>query len=623
MYLRKLSIEGYKNFSQPFNIDFPQRLSVLVGENGTGKTAVVDAIRLILIQDDFDRAPISDTDFYRPFTKDKERAKSLRIKGIFQGLSEDEKVAFLPWTDLEGKATLTLLVENKQNTKGYYKRELWGGASRSSMFERELFDRIDCVYLPPLRDAEVKLREGRSSRLSRLLKNLEREALKKAEEKKEDHSLVKSAKDLNKELANQKCIQEASEKIRKRLRDAIGNVFGQDSQIQFSETSFNRIVESLRLFFFPELDSNPSEDMWRSLEENSLGYNNLLYLATVLAELSEAEKSIHYKIILIEEPEAHLHPQLQIRLLTYLQTIQDFQIIITTHSTVLAASAPLNSLIHLSRHRKEKGIYEYKVVSLQSCKLLDESEKFISRWLDVTKSNLLFAKGVILVEGIAEAMLLPELAKKILADYNAKQRDETRKLPVSLEDAGVSVINMNGIYFYHFTQLFCNIDGTESKDNKIPIRCSGMTDNDPPKESKPTQCVKGDNPALQLIEKVNLSEHARLYANMLKTFEYDLAMEAANNMNLMLDVLIELWPAGNGAVKNDLRKLKQTKCENETRMADAAFELLKRIEDSKIGKGLFAQVLADKLQNSMDAFIVPQYIKKAVIWACGGNPDEP
>lgn len=624
MYLRKLSIEGYRNFSRLFNIKFTKGLNVLVGENGTGKSAIVDAVRAILIQDDIDRVSISENDFYRPFTKNKERAKSLRIKAIFKGLSKDEEVAFLPWTDLDGRATLTLFIENKQNTKGRYKRELWGGASRASMFERELFDYIDCIYLPPLRDAEAKLREGRFSILARLLKNLEREALNEANKKKEDHSLVKSVKNLNRELVEQSCIKEANRRIRERLRDALGTVFGQDSQIQFSETSFSRIVESLRLFFFPELNQNPSEEMWRSLEENSLGYNNLLYLATILAELTEVENSVNYRVILIEEPEAHLHPQLQIRLLKYLRNIENIQIIITTHSTVLASSAPLKSLIHLSKRTHDEGIYEYKVVPLKSCKLRRSSRKFIERWLDVTKSNLLFAKGVILVEGIAETMLLPVLAKIVLADYNAKKGNIKKKLPDTLEDAGISVINMNGIYFEHFMQLFCNIGGDDNAGKKIPIRCSGITDNDPKEDKMPTKHVNGNNPALRLIEDVNKSKYAKLYPNNLKTFEYDLAMEN-DNLNVMLKTISELWPKTTGSCREKIDswiEINWAKENDKIKRAKVAYGLLTIIEKSKIGKGLFAQVLADKLQSLNGEFAVPKYIKKAIIWACGETPDD-
>lgn len=101
--------------------------------------------------------------------------------------------------------------------------------------------------------------------------------------------------------------------------------------------------ESLNLFnyySFPNSTSEPSIDLFRSLSENSLGYNNLIYIATILAEFEGLkDKYTTPRILLIEELEAHLHPQLQIKLLKFLQEQaekNDIQVIITTHSVSLA-----------------------------------------------------------------------------------------------------------------------------------------------------------------------------------------------------------------------------------------------------------------------------------------------
>ena len=639
MYLRKLKAQGFRCFDSSFEIEFTDGLNVIVGENGAGKTAIISSIRQLFQDSESGRYSISSDDFFSPFITGGKAALSFSICAEFDGLDVEDKVAFLPWVGASNTALLTLQAENKE-IRGRFKKIIWGGNSKSSQFDPELIDLIQCIYLPPLRGAESKLSNGRQSRLSKLLKALNRKQLKQCREDDTLHPLEEKLKDFNTSLATDDnlSIKKANELITANLTKAIGYHFGQKTSIQFAESDFTKIAESLTLLFFPDLSAD-SQELFRGLSQNSLGYNNLLYIASILAELTlddEDDEQPLFKLLLIEEPEAHLHPQLQIRLLNHLKSVSEenknVQVIVTTHSTVLASSVELESIIHLSKSQAPVA------TPLRTCGLHSTSSQFINRWLDVTKSNLLFAGGVILVEGIAEQMIIPTLAEIVLKD----QKDGYK----SLEDLGISTINLNGIYFKHFMQLYCNIKTTDDPKEKdvgqnIPVRCAGLTDLDPPKKLKKEipdpenagetkevsedfipyegNMKNGTNHALKLVDSISKSTDARLFVSKYKTLEYDLAMEG-NNAALMSGIIASLWPKPkeneSPVIKEftAMSKIDWTE-KSPKEVAEAAHKILKRIDDDNIGKGMFAQVMTDKIQSEGFIFTVPEYIKNAILWA--------
>lgn len=357
-----------------------------------------------------------------------------------------------------------------------------------------------------------------------------------------------------------------------------------------------------------------------------------MYIATVFAELEALNNNL-FTVLLIEEPEAHLHPQIQSKLIKYLQKLsidkENLQIILTTHSAVLASSVSVDTIIHISG--KETGIIVKKLLDF---KLDDSIKNYLNRWLDITKSTLLFSKGVIFVEGICEAMLLPAFAPLVLSEYN---KEHQKKLPTTLEEAGITVVNVNGINFKYFYPLFCDSFWNEER---LPIWCSGITDRDPlpdiqkdddgriiKKEEK--YPIKGEkvvegNEAIKLAEDINTTQRARLFVSPLKTFEYDLAM--SGNFSIMAEVLEEKWPKDGGekGVKNQCKQIREKlNVYNDTDMEemreDARF-IYKHIDCDEMSKGIFSQALLEKIEDKK-TLVVPEYIKNAIIWACGGNGD--
>lgn len=599
MYISSISFKGYKNSKETSLIHLNKGLNVLLGENGSGKTTVINALRLLLRESEA-VYNFSGDDLYWSLDK-KFHADETEIDATFSELTEDEKIVFMTWCDADFNARLHLKTSENKSRPDSYKRKYWGGRAEMGAFEEDTFDKIECVYLPPLRDAEVKLSSGRRSRLAYVLKRQYAAA--------ESEALENKVKEFNTGIAvGESKIKDARDKINKKIEQSLGAKLGQSVNLQFSETSFNRIIENIRMVFFPHAGES-SVEKFRDLATNSLGYNNLLYIATVFSELDLLKEKDGFTAILIEEPEAHLHPQLQVKFIKYIQELSESspnaQIIITTHSPVLASSVKLDKLIHI-----KDGNGNISAATLSRKNFGDGiSKDYVERWLDVTKSTMLFSRGVILVEGIAESLIVPEIAENVLSEYNKAHPEE--KAANSLEEAGVSIININGINFRNFMKLFGNFDN--SSGDCIPILCAGVTDCDPGSDIFPKKAgeYESKNPIRKYIAEINATDSLRLYVSPLKTFEYDMAIQ---NIVLCASALKEVLKNETGDIAAEIDGIiaRHTDAVVENCLADDARTVYERIE--KVGKGIYAYALASKIDES---FVVPDYIRQAVLWVCG------
>ncbi|EDP16014.1 MULTISPECIES: ATP-dependent nuclease [Enterocloster] len=415
-------------------------LNVLIGENDTGKTAIIDAIKFVLGTRSHDTLQIKECDFYEDLKG--ERSELLKIECVFQELSDDEAGNFLEWLTFDGdKAELSVRMIARRRDNRIMNSITAGMPELDTRFDA--IELLRVTYLKPLRDAENELKHGYHSRLAQILLN---------------HPLFTKEKDLHVleryfGIANQK-IEEyfKKEKLEK------DEIFGIEDGEKGAKEITGKLEATLREFMGNNYDSHGYEPIISAsrneltsilrrlsliIAQNQVGLGSLNQLFIAL-ELLLFDIENRFNIALIEEIEAHLHPQAQLRLIAYLQNKNDndnsnkkLQCIITTHSITLASKIKISNLIYCKNN---------KAYMLDSAHTALESGdyKYLERFLDSTKANLFFAKGVIFVEGDAENILMPVIAKII---------------GMPLEKYGVSIVNVGSLAFLRYANIFKRKNG--------------------------------------------------------------------------------------------------------------------------------------------------------------------
>lgn len=586
MYLSELKIWNFRKFGSKIkedcteepglSLNFNKGLNLLVGENDSGKTAIIDAIKLVLLTQSYDYTKLEYEDFYIPPDKSEEvdRSKSLKIACIFRGFADEEAKHFLDWLgfeEYEGKNQCFLKVflrGERKERKIFY--DIKAGPDEDGIqLEGESRNLLRVTYLKPLRDAESELIPGRRSRLAQILDSHETFRLKD-----KDHYLLKTIKTANKAIENYfkglhtDCTTQLEDQAGKNLLDNINT---------YLEELFTEKEKNKKAYFSmsPSELKHVLEKLILELSEtkSGLGSYNRLYIATELL-LLKRDNYTGLKLALIEELEAHLHPQAQLRQIEYLQNISEnsgVQLILTSHSPNLASKVKLENLILCKNNNA------FPMGSLFT-ELENGDYLFLQRFLDVTKANLFFAQGVILVEGDAENILIPTIAEVI---------------GKPLSKYGVSVVNVNSTAFLRYSRIFKRKIQNEGT---VGIPVAVVIDNDIPPDSD----LKAD----QINEKRRLKE-TKYDGQGVKTFispnwtlEYDISLGRLRQ--LFYKSVLQAEKVQN----SDKYCLTPEKLEEIEKQVANDIEAWKEKSDEQIADQIYRQ------------FIIDKSISKAVIAQC-------
>lgn len=627
MYLKEVQIRNYKNFLKERFL-FQKGVNVIIGENDSGKTNLMQAIRLILDKRmDWHEKEISEKMFPESIPNWQGQIIIISLRFAELDVEKEEEAVLkyvvgnknnegsLTWFCIPDSSTRKQLSECKDATEMSEKlgnltinnytsfitcgafvdflddsiyaqmvgdlssgecnfteklNESFYGCAGNTGFNGIDFIRnklVDFTYIDALRDAVNGMKQ-KYNPLMTMLRQVEPKICDSDKEK-----VGNLINDVNATISNVNEIKQLSTGINNKILESVGNTYAPDIILK-SELSGN--IKDI----FRNLKLKSKHDKEFDLESIGLGSTNIIYIALKLMEYSYVkemeELQAKYFLLLFEEPEAHLHKHIQMSLFekTGLEVNEGVQVLMTTHSDNISAASKISSMNIISKTLQGSKVMQPYI------DLNKEEIVHIERYLDVKRSELLFSKSVILVEGDAEEILIPVMVKKCLG--------------VSLDELGISLINIGSVGFENIYKLF--------HDSRINKRCAIISDLDTPIDttdsSQQNAFARGKERKKNVDEESAQNKWVKGFFGQY-TFEVEIVKGNEEYMDLLIDKTYQQEKAKEEK-KQDIRS------DDVKKYGDVA---LKTANYNK--KGWNALLLSELINGR---FLVPEYILEALIF---------
>lgn len=620
MYVKKLEIENYRNFKN-FSIDL-KPLTLVIGENNVGKSNLLDSLGLIFSQEVsfFKKRTLEISDFnYDCIVSLKKEILNtaipvedieypiIKITATLTDWNLDQESVISEWYSNEeySEAKLTYIfsptstfnkseeIQGQRDFIQNYKEEITE-EKFNALNEKEILDLINFpisryhysiiggsqndtqanIYhlnqlkfelLDALRDAKSELTASHNNKLLFRVLNSKDE---------------NEYQDLKTQLVG---LQDAIEK-----NDAIKSIkkgiSEQLEKISLSTDNSQNIVDLI--FSIPNI-----EDLLKKLsliygedpvkiERNGTGRNNLLFISLILSFIEDPKKAqtSFFRIVGIEEPESHLHANLQNHLANNIELLikepdsdnyrKDIQLILTSHSNHISTKIDFDNTVVL--YFKNNSLTPHYILSgFEEDATSTKMVKYLRKYLDAENINLFYSRKIVLVEGISEKLLFPIFFKI--------QTSQT------VDKASCSIVNVNGLAFKNFLEIIRN--GYHTK-------CLVLTDSD--------TNTKAEDRAENLADEYDEVDEIEIKISSESTFEKDviLSNNSGDGKNILLEIIKIVRPVAGKEYADNLG-------ENDIDVEDF-FGLIEKFKSD------FAYQLMIRLEKKSEGFTIPDYISEGI-----------